>query len=111
MRKKKFPKFFLKSPVSRIVPKNVKRGGRTLRFFEHPFFCKIEKIEIKKNAKKKFHKAQITCSKNFGQGRDSNPRPSAWQTSKNPNYPLCTTYISVAVKGSQRIKSRHFVGL
>ena len=33
----------------------------------------------------KSHKAEITCTKNFGQGRDSNPRPSAWQTSNNPN--------------------------
>ena len=39
--------------------------------------------DIKKIAKK--NKAEITCTKNFGQGRDSNPRPSAWQTSKNPN--------------------------
>ena len=30
----------------------------------------------------KAQKAEITCTKNIGQGRDSNPRPSAWQTSK-----------------------------
>ena len=30
-------------PESRIVPKNVKEGP--LGVFEHPFFCKIEKIE------------------------------------------------------------------
>ena len=39
--------------------------------------------DMKKNCEK--NKAEITCTKNFGQGRDSNPRPSAWQTSKNPN--------------------------
>ena len=37
---------------------------------------------LKEFAKKKSHKAEITYTKNFGQGRDSNPRPSAWQTSK-----------------------------
>ena len=39
---------------------------------------------LKDFGKKKSHKAEI-CTKNFGQGRDSNLRPSAWQTSKNPN--------------------------
>ena len=38
--KMKLDEFFLKSPVSRVVPKNVKGGP--LRVFEHPFFCKIE---------------------------------------------------------------------
>ena len=38
-----FFEFFLKSLVSRTVPKNVK--GDPLEFFEHPFCCKIEKIE------------------------------------------------------------------
>ena len=41
--------------------------------------------DMKKKLRKKSHKAEITCTKNFGQGRDSNPRPSAWQTSNNPN--------------------------
>ena len=56
--------------------------------FEHPFFCKIKKIEggpfgdIEKFRRKKSHKAEITCTKNFGHGQDSNQRPSAWQTSK-----------------------------
>ena len=40
--------------------------------------------DMKKNCKKN-HKAEITCTKYFGQGRDSNPLPSAWQTSNNPN--------------------------
>ena len=30
---------------------------------------------FEKIAKKKSHKAEITCTKNFGQGQDSNPRP------------------------------------
>ena len=34
---------------------------------------------------------------NFGQGRDSNARPSAWQTSKNPNYPRCQVPVELAV--------------
>ena len=34
---------FIWSPVSRIVPKNVKGGP--LGVFEHPFFCKIETNE------------------------------------------------------------------
>ena len=34
-------KFFLKSPVSRIVPKNV--NGGPFGVFEHPFCCKIGK--------------------------------------------------------------------
>ena len=39
--------------------------------------------DIKKNLRKKSHKAEKTCKKKFDQGRDSNPRPSAWQTSKS----------------------------
>ena len=48
---------------------NCKKKG-PLGFFEHPFFCKIEKNEggpfgaLKKFAKKS-HKAEITCTKNF----------------------------------------------
>ena len=39
---KKNPNFqIFWSPVSRIVPQNVKGGP--LGVFEHPFFCKIEK--------------------------------------------------------------------
>ena len=47
---------FFWSPVSRIVPKNVKECP--LEVFEHPFFCKIEKMKgepletLKKFAKK-----------------------------------------------------------
>ena len=40
--------------------------------------------DIKKICEKKSHKAEKkTCTKKFDQGRDSNPRPSAWQTSKS----------------------------
>ena len=60
------------------MPKNVKGGA--LGFFEHPFCCKIFLkmkgggfFETLKNLRKKSHKAEITCTKNFGQGRDSNP--------------------------------------
>ena len=85
----KNPNFFelFWSPVSRIVPKNCKRGP--LGGFEHPFLCKIEKkwrvdpLETLKKLRKKSHKAEKTCTKKFDQGRDSNPRPSAWQTSKS----------------------------
>ena len=42
-------------------------------------------MEILKNfAKKKSH-SRNNMHKKIGQGRDSDPRPSAWQTSKNPN--------------------------
>ena len=41
----------------------------------------------------------------FGQERDSNPRPSTWQTSKNPQKTRSRrSYISVAVSRSQFIK-------
>ena len=79
------------SPVSRIVPKNEKGGP--LRVFELPFFCKTENRkklkggpfgDIKKIAKK-VSQSRNKLQKNFGQGRDSNPRPSVWQTSKKPN--------------------------
>ena len=40
-------------------------------------FCKIEK-----NERGPF--GDINIHKKIDQGRDSNPRPSAWQTSKNP---------------------------
>ena len=81
-----FFKEFLWSPVSRILPKNVKEGP--LGVFEHQFFCKIEKNEgdplktLKKYTKKSLTKSKKTCTEKFGQGRDSNLLPSAWQTSK-----------------------------
>ena len=68
LKKKILFKFFW-SPVSRIVPKNVKEGP--LEVFEHPFFCKIEKNEggpfgdMEKICEKKSHKAEKTCTKNF----------------------------------------------
>ena len=71
------------------MPKNVEGGPWGV--FEHPFFCKIEKkvkrgpMETLKKLRKKSDKAETTCTKKFGQGRDSKPRPSAWQSSKKPN--------------------------
>ena len=35
--------------------------------------------------------------KKIRQGRDSNPRPSAWQTSKNPNQPLYQVTVEVTL--------------
>ena len=75
-------KFFC-TPVSRIGPKNVKRGP--LGVFEHPFFYKLEtKLKgdpletFKKVAKKVLQSQNNLHKKFFGPGRDSNPRPSAW---------------------------------
>ena len=63
--------------------------GDPLGFFERPFCCKRSKKlkgrpfgDNKKICEKKSHKAEITCTKKFRQGLDSNSRPSAWQTSK-----------------------------
>ena len=39
--------------------------------------------DIKKICEKSLTKPEKTCTKKFDQGRDSNPRPSAWQTSKS----------------------------
>ena len=84
-------RIFLKSLVSRIVPKNVKGGP--LGVFQHPFFCKIEK-KLKgtlwrhlKNCEKSLKKPKKHAKK-IGQVRDSNPRSSAWQTSKNQKQKL-----------------------
>ena len=72
------------SPGSRIVPKNVKGGP--LGVFEYPFFAIGDPLEtLKKIAKKVSQSRNNLHKKYFGQGRDSNPRPSAWQTSKKPN--------------------------
>ena len=64
------------------MPKNVEEGP--LGVFEHPFFCKIEKkvkgdpLETLKKFAKKVSQSRKNLHKNiFGQGRDSNPRPSA----------------------------------
>ena len=38
--------------------------------------------DILKNCEKSLTKPKKTAQKIFGHGRDSNPRPSAWQTSK-----------------------------
>ena len=58
------------SPVSRIVPKNCKRGP--LGGFEHPFLCKIEKIlrvdpleTLKKFAKKVSQSRKKPAQKNL----------------------------------------------
>ena len=74
---------------SLIVPKNLKEGI-LWDFLTFVLLQNTKKMkggifgDMKKNCEKS-HKAEITCTKNFGQGRDSNPRPSAWQTSKNPD--------------------------
>ena len=71
------------------MPENVNWGP--LGVFEHPIFCKIEKNEggpletLKKFAKKVSQCRKKPAQKIFGDGRYSNPRPSAWQTSKKPN--------------------------
>ena len=68
------------------MPKNVEGGP--LGVFGHPLFCKIGKNEggplktFEKVAKKSLTKPKKPAQKIFGDGRDSNPRPSAWQTSK-----------------------------
>ena len=87
--KKNFSELFFHffwSPVSRIVPKNVKGRGGALGVFEHPVFRKIEnKLKgdpletFEKFAKKSVTKPKSPAQKIFGQGRDSKPR---WQTSK-----------------------------
>ena len=61
---------FFRSPVSRIVPKQVKCGP--LEVFQHPFFCKIDKkmkggpLEI--FAKKVSQSRKKFAQKNFGHG-------------------------------------------
>ena len=77
------------------MPKTVKGGHvyvllQNIRKMKGGIFGDMKK-KLRKN-----HKAEITCTKNFGQGRDSNPRPSAWQTSKIPNKSLCQVPVEVA---------------
>ena len=43
----------------------------------------MDPLETLKKFAKKSHKAEKNLHKKFDQGRDSNPRPSAWQTSKS----------------------------
>ena len=69
------------------MPKVVKEDPSGV--FKHPFFCKIEKNEgrpfggIEKICGKKVSQNRKNQhKKDFGQGRDSIPRPPAWQTSK-----------------------------
>ena len=59
-----FFRIFLKFPVSRIVPKKCKRGD-ALGFFEHPFCCKISKIDGR-NSKKISEKISLTVPKKGG---------------------------------------------
>ena len=99
-------RIFLKSPVSRIVSKNVK--GDPLGVFQHPFFCKIEKIEggpfgdIKK-MRKKSHKAEKTCKKNWPSAR-LEPTSFCLADLKNPQKIRSRSYTSVAVSGSHFVK-------
>ena len=80
---------FMKSAVSRIVPKNVKGGP--FGIFGTTILLQNIKIEAGtlwrhwKHLRKKVSQSRNTMHKNFGHGRDSNPRPFAWQTSKNPS--------------------------
>ena len=70
MRKKLKKIRFFWSPVSHIVPKNVKKEG-SLEVFEHPFFCRIEKNEggpfadIEKICEKKVSRPKKTLHKKF----------------------------------------------
>ena len=92
LRKPNFKTKIIRSEKSHNA-ENCKRGvrGHFEIFLTSILLQNRKKIEegpfgdIKKNCEEKFHKAEIPCTKNFGQGRDSNPRSSAWQTSKNPN--------------------------
>ena len=85
---KNFSKCFLKSPVSRVVPKKLKSGAfgsfRTTILLQNRKKLKEGPFgNIEKNCGKKSHKAGITYKKKyFGQGRDSNPRPSACRPKK-----------------------------
>ena len=42
---------------------------------------KEDPLETLKNFAKKVSKPKLQAQKNFGHGRDSDPRPFAWQTS------------------------------
>ena len=80
-----FSKFFLVSGKSHS-DKKCKRG--LWEFLNIHSFAKKEKIEggpfgdIEKVCEKSLTKLKYPAQKIFGQGRDSNPRPSAWQASK-----------------------------
>ena len=78
------------------MPKNVKGGP--LGVFEHPLFCKIGKNQggtlwrHLKNLQKKVSQSRKPAQKIFSHGRDSNSRPSAWQTSKTILINLCAKW-------------------
>ena len=61
------------------MPKTVERGHFEI-FLTSILLQNFKKLkggifgDMKKNCEKS-HKAEITCTKNFCQGRDSNPRP------------------------------------
>ena len=83
--RRKIPKFFSKSTVSHIVPENVK--GRQFRIFNIHSVAKYEKLkgdplETLKKLREKVSQSRNNMHKKIDQGRDSNRRPSAWQTSK-----------------------------
>ena len=58
--------------------------------FQNMKKMKGDPLESLKKLRKKSHRAEKPAQKTFGQGRDSNPRPSAWQTLKRRNlYAKC----------------------
>ena len=59
--------FFLKSPVSRIVPKNVKWGGTLWNFLNVHFVAKYHKIDEGTLCEKNFPKKVSQCRKNSEQ--------------------------------------------
>ena len=71
---------------SLIVPKNLEKGTLwdflTFVLLQNTKKMKGGIFGDRRKKLRKSHKAEITCTKNFGQGRDSNPRASTWQTSQ-----------------------------
>ena len=108
MRKKSasfFPKKFSKSSVSRIVPKKCKSGA--FGDFELPVFAKWKKlnlrpfVDIKQSCEKSFRKPKEHAEKNFFvKGETRTYVLLLGRCQKNPDKPLCATYISVIVKRS-----------
>ena len=88
--------------------KNVKAGlweFLNIHFLQNRKKLKGNPLETLKILRQKVSQSRNNMYKKiFGQGRDSNPRLSAWQTSKILTIRSRRSYISVAVSGSQLIK-------
>ena len=96
--RKKFSEVFLKYPISRTVPKNVK-GGTLWDFLNIHSVVKLKREPLKTFEKfaKKVSQSRNTMHKKFSSRARLEPMSCCVADLKNPNQPVCKVPVEVAV--------------